>query len=146
MQPAVGLRPLGGTKESQSEESSVAIPAIANQVTTSNQNSLIIKYMNSMSLPEYRNHLERKFLAKVSSRITHFQTNDGWVSREGGTDDPINSTKITTTPRAITQQVADLTAVFQALDYVTRKNVIDAFIVAHAASNTLPTKQQFRRR
>jgi transcriptional regulator with XRE-family HTH domain len=73
--------------------------------------------------------------------------NSGWVPSENSTDDPARSgTDITSTPRARTQQVADLTAVFQGLDYVTRKNVIDAFIEAHAASNTLPTKQQFRKR
>jgi transcriptional regulator with XRE-family HTH domain len=73
--------------------------------------------------------------------------NSGWVPSENSTDDPARSgTDITSTPRARTQQVADLTAVFQGLDYVTRKNVIDAFIVAHAASNTLPTKQQFSKR
>jgi hypothetical protein len=73
--------------------------------------------------------------------------NGGWLPREGGTDDPARSdTDITSSPRAKTQQVADLTAVFQALDYVTRKNVIDAFIEAHNASNTLPTVQKFNRR
>jgi hypothetical protein len=72
--------------------------------------------------------------------------NPGWVPSENSTNDPARSSAdITATPRAVTQQVADLTAVFQALDYVTRKNVIDSFIAAHAASNTMPTKQQFSR-
>jgi transcriptional regulator with XRE-family HTH domain len=75
-----------------------------------------------------------------------FDNNSSWVPSENSTNDPARSgTDITSTPRARTQQVADLTAVFQALDYVTRKNVIDAFIQAHAASNTMPTKQQFSR-
>jgi transcriptional regulator with XRE-family HTH domain len=76
----------------------------------------------------------------------HF-SNDGWIPNENSTDDPARSgTDITSTPRARTQQVADLTAVFQDLDYVTRKNVIDSFIAAHSVSNTIPTTQKFKRK
>lgn len=59
--------------------------------------------------------------------------NSGWLAQEGNSAaDPSRSgTDITTTPRARTDQVADLTSVFQDLDYVTRKTVIDAFIAAH---------------
>lgn len=86
-------------------------------------------------------------LQEMGQPLRFDNSGSSWVPSENSTNDPARSgTDITSTPRARTQQVADLTAVFQALDYVTRKNVIDAFIEAHAASNTLPTKQQFRKR
>jgi hypothetical protein len=72
--------------------------------------------------------------------------NTGWTPREGGSDDPNNSTDMTTTPRARTQQVAALTDVFASLDYLTRKAVIDEFVKAHAAANTFPTAQTFSRK
>jgi transcriptional regulator with XRE-family HTH domain len=113
--------------------------------------ALLLKYTAMTQRQAVATFSKPVFSAKIlnlqeKGQPLHFD-NSGWVPSENSTDDPARSgTNITSTPRAKTQQVADLTAVFQALDYVTRKNVIDAFIVAHAASNTLPTKQQFRKR
>jgi len=74
--------------------------------------------------------------------------NSGWIAQEGNAAaDPNNSgSDITSTPKAITKQVADLVSVFQQLDYVTRKSVIDSFVKAPAAANTLPTSQRFNRK
>jgi hypothetical protein len=113
----------------------------------------VLQLHRLLSLP--KNEVIAKFSTPVrSSKIVGFQSlgrpmrldNSGWVAREGGTDDPVNSgSDITSTPRAVTQQVADLVSVFQGLDYVTRKSVIDSFIQAHASANIVPTSQKFNR-
>jgi hypothetical protein len=74
--------------------------------------------------------------------------NSGWVAQEGNSAaDPVNSGgDITNVPKAATQQVADLVAVFKQLDYVTRKGVLDSFTKAHASANSIPTSQKFSRR
>jgi transcriptional regulator with XRE-family HTH domain len=72
--------------------------------------------------------------------------NSGWTAQEGSNSDPNDHGDITSTPSAVTATVADLTSVFQTLDHLTRKAVIDSFIAAHAAANTIPTSQKFSRK
>jgi hypothetical protein len=87
----------------------------------------------------------------LSSQILQLQergkpmtfSNDGWVPQEGSNSDPNDHGDITTTPSAVTATVADLTSVFQTLDHLTRKAVIDSFVKAHAAANSIPTGQKF---
>jgi hypothetical protein len=99
---------------------------------------------HSMSLEDYQKTIARKYLAKRSSRIMHLQSsNGGWTPSEGSNSDPNDHGDITSTPGAVTATVADLTSVFQTLDHLTRKAVIDSFIAAHAAANTVPTSQKF---
>jgi hypothetical protein len=89
-----------------------------------------------------------------SSRILELQErgepmtfdNSGWTPREGGTDDPVNSTDIASTGRASTATVADPVSAFQTLDYLTRQSVFDSFVRAHAVANTIPTDQTFSRK
>ena len=47
---------------------------------------------------------------------------------------------------AVTSTVADLVSVFGTFDYLTRKAVIDSFVKAHAAANTITTNQKFSRK
>jgi hypothetical protein len=90
----------------------------------------------------------------LSSRILELQElgrpmtfdNSGWVAQEGSNSDPNNNGDITTVPDAAKATVADLVSVFQTLDHLTRKAVIDSFIAAHEAANSIPTNQQFSRR
>jgi hypothetical protein len=84
-------------------------------------------------------------LQEKGKRIAAFD-NGGWVAQEGGTSDPNDHGDITTTPEAVTATVADLTSVFQTLDYLTRKAVIDSFIKVHNAANSIPTSQKFSRK
>ena len=84
-------------------------------------------------------------LQEKGKRIAAFE-NSGWVAQEDGTSDPNNHGDITTAPDAVTATVADLMSVFQTLDHVTRKAVIDGFIKAHAAANGVPTNQKFSRK
>ena len=63
-------------------------------------------------------------------------SNSGWVPAEGSNSDPNNHGDITSTPSAVTATVSDLTSVFQTLDHLTRKAVIDSFVKAHAAANS----------
>jgi hypothetical protein len=76
-------------------------------------------------------------------KALHF-SNDGWTAREGGTDDPNNSTDITNTRKAATAtSIADLVALLGALDGVTRKSVIDAIVKAYPNPNaTTPNNGQ----
>jgi hypothetical protein len=115
----------------------------------------VLQLHRLLSLP--KNEVVAKFSTPVrTSKIVSFQSvgrsmhfdNSGWTAQEGNSAaDPVNSgDDITNTPRAVTQQVADLVSVFQDLDYVTRKAVIDSFIQAHASANTVPTSQKFDRR
>jgi hypothetical protein len=77
----------------------------------------------------------------------HF-SNHGWLPREGGTDDPNNSSDISSTTDAQKTTIADLLNVFNTLDSLTRQTVIDAITRAHANANgtTAPTTQKFRKR
>jgi hypothetical protein len=104
--------------------------------------------MKSMSLEDFQKTIERKYLAKRTSKIMHLQSNDGWLPREGGTDDPNGTTGITDTSDAQKATLADLLNVFNTLDSLTRQTVIDAITKAHAnAAGTTPaTTQKFRRR
>jgi hypothetical protein len=57
--------------------------------------------MKAISLQKQANAIERKFLARVSSKITHYQENDRWVA--GIAPDPNDvGNDITDTPRADT--------------------------------------------
>jgi hypothetical protein len=84
-------------------------------------------------------------LQEKGKRITAVE-NSGWVAQEGGTSDPNDHGDITMTPDAVKATVADLTSVFQTLDHLTRKAVIDSFIKAHNAANSIPTSQKFSRK
>jgi hypothetical protein len=84
-------------------------------------------------------------LQEKGKRIAAFD-NSGWVAQEGGTSDPNDHGDITSTPDAVTATVADLVSVFQTLDHLTRKAVIDSFIAAHASANSFPTSQKFSRK
>jgi hypothetical protein len=111
------------------------------------------------SLLEYLRLPKRQAIAKLnkpvlSGRILELQErgkrmtfdNSGWTPREGGTDDPNNSTDIASTGKASIATVADLVSVFGTLDYLTRKAVIDSFVKAHAAANSIPTNQKFEQK
>lgn len=111
------------------------------------------------TLLEYIKLPKRNAIAKLnrpvlSSRILALQErgrpmtfdNSGWVPQEGGNSDPKTHDDITTTPDAVKATVADLTSVFQTLDHLTRKAVIDSFIAAHASANSVPTRQKFGRK
>jgi hypothetical protein len=104
--------------------------------------------MKSMSLEDYQKTIERKYLAKRTSRIMHLQSNGGWLPKEGSTDDPNGSTGITDTSDAQRATIADLLNVFNTLDSLTRQTVIDAINKAHAnaSGTTAPTTQKFRKR
>jgi hypothetical protein len=55
--------------------------------------------MNTISLQQHRQNIEYKFLAKVTSKIAHFQENDGWVPGVG--QDPNDAgNDITASPSA----------------------------------------------
>ena len=84
-------------------------------------------------------------LQEKGKRIAAFD-NSGWVSQEDSNSDPNNHGDITSTPDAVTATVADLTSVFKTLDHLTRQSVIDSFVRAHAAANTVPTSQKFNRK
>jgi hypothetical protein len=106
-----------------------------------------------IKLPK-RNAIAKLNKPVLSSRIMELQEkgkpmtfdNSGWVAQEGSNSDPNNHGDITTAPSAVTATVADLTSVFQTLDHLTRKAVIDSFIAAHAAANSIPTSQKFSRK
>ena len=75
--------------------------------------------------------------------------NDGWVSREGGSADPVDSTSIDQTRKASTAQaVANVISVLGRLDGLTRKTVLDAIAKAYPNPNgTTPSNgQRFSRR
>jgi transcriptional regulator with XRE-family HTH domain len=108
------------------------------------------------TLLEYINLPKRNAIAKLnkpvlSSLVLALQErsksitfdNSGWVAQKGGTFVPNDHGDITTTPDAVKTTVADLVSVFQTVDYLTRKCVIDSFVKAHAAANTIPTNQRF---
>jgi transcriptional regulator with XRE-family HTH domain len=106
-----------------------------------------------IKLPK-RNAITKLNKPVLSSRILALQErgrpmtfdNGGWVPQEGGTSDPNDHGDITTTPDAVKATVADLVSVFQTLDHLTRKAVIDSFIAAHASANSVPTSQKFSRK
>jgi transcriptional regulator with XRE-family HTH domain len=108
------------------------------------------RLLEFITLPK-RNAIAKLNKPVLSSRILALQErgksmtfdNSGWVAQEGGTSDPNDHGDITTTPDAVKTTVADLVSVFQTLDYLTRKSVIDSFLKAHAAANTIPTNQKF---
>jgi hypothetical protein len=91
-----------------------------------------------MSLEQFQKQVARKHLAKVTSSITHFQSNDGWVPGLSGTD-PNNSTDITDTDDAVTK----LVGVFGSLPTFTRQTVLDQLTQAHAS---LAPDQKFSRK
>jgi hypothetical protein len=68
--------------------------------------------------------------------------NSGWVA--GSTADPLGSTDITNTKKAVTAtSIADLVALLGQLDNVTRKTVIDEIIEAYPNANgTTPASGQ----
>jgi hypothetical protein len=104
--------------------------------------------MKTITLQQQQNSVARKYLANVTSSITHYQSNDGWVSREGSTEDPNGTTDITNTTDAQKATIEDLLGVFNTLNSLTRQAVIDSLTKAHANANgsTPPTTQKFRRR
>jgi hypothetical protein len=84
-------------------------------------------------------------LQERGKRVTSFD-NSGWTAQEGSNSDPNNHGDITSTPDAAKATVADLVSVFQTLDHLTRKAVIDSLVAAHAAANSVPTSQKFNRK
>jgi transcriptional regulator with XRE-family HTH domain len=91
-----------------------------------------------------------------SASITHFQElgkhlrfdNPGWKPQAGGTDDPNNTTDITSTTDAQRQAVENLLAVLAELDEMARIAVLGSIAKAYPNPNgtTAPNGQRFNRR
>ena len=96
------------------------------------------KLLEILSLPA--NKVVAKFCKPATSRILKLQergkkvrlSNDGWVPRQGGTDDPVDSTSISNTRSAVNiASVADIVAAISRLDPFTQQAVIDEVVQAY---------------
>ena len=74
-------------------------------------------------------------------------SNSGWVSREGGTDDPVDTTDITETRKASRITIRNIFADIDSLDELTRASVIDQIQRAYPnpSGTTAPNGQRFSR-
>jgi hypothetical protein len=91
-----------------------------------------------------------------SSRILQLQEqgkklkfdNPGWVSREGGIGDPVNSSSVTSTNDAQRQAVKNLLSVLAELDELTRQAVVGSIAKAYPnpLGTTPRTAQRFSRK
>ena len=110
------------------------------------------KLLEILSLPA--NKVVAKFSKPVRSRILQLQergrkvrlSNDGWVSREGGTNDPADTTSIANARNAVNiATVADIVAAISRLDPFTRQVAIAQIAKAfpNPSGTTAPTNQRF---